>query len=107
MVQLTMRLHIQSAKRREFLRTAESLLTKLKEIVGCISCNFYQDFDDENIFCFVQEWNSRQDLDVYLHSNDFSVLFGAVKVLGKPVKFKVDITRGDLETVNAIRGDQG
>ena len=103
MVLLTMRIHIRAAKRWEFLQTAESVLTKLKETDGCMSCNFYQDYEDEHIFCFVQEWKSRRLLDEYLRSNDFGVLHGAAEVLSEPVEIKLDITQGNMETVNAIR----
>ncbi len=107
MVLLSMRIHIRAAKRWEFLQTAESMLTKLKETEGCMSCNFYQDYEDEHIFCFVQEWKSRRLLDEYLRSNDFGVLLGAAKVLSKPVEIKLDITQGNMETVNAMRGKGG
>ena len=102
-----MRIHIRAAKRWEFLQTAESILTKLKETDGCMSCNFYQDYEDEHIFCFVQEWKSRRLLDEYLRSNDFGVLRGAAEVLSEPVEIKLDITKGNMETVNAIRAKGG
>ncbi len=83
------------------------MLTKIKEKEGCTSCNFYQDYEDEHIFCFVQEWQSRRLLDEYLRSNDFGVLLGAAKVLSKPVEIKLDITEGNMETVKAMRGKGG
>ena len=107
MVLLTMRIHIRAAKRWEFLQTAESMLTKIKEKEGCTSCNFYRDYEDEHIFCFVQEWQSRRLLDGYLRSTDFGVLLGAAKVLSKPVEIKLDITQGNMETVQAMRGKGG
>jgi len=99
-----MRIHIRAAKRWEFLQTAESVLNNLKETDGCVSCNFYQDYEDEHIFCFVQEWKSRRLVEEYLRSNDFGVLLGAAKVLSKPVEIKLDITQGNMATVNAMRG---
>ena len=107
MVLLAMRIHIRAAKRWEFLQTAESMLTKLKQNDGCINCNFYRDYEDEHIFCFVQEWKSRRFLDEYLRSTDFGVLLGAAKVLSKPVEIKLDITQRNMETVNAMRGKGG
>lgn len=83
------------------------MLTKIKEKEGCTSCNFYQDYEDEHIFCFVQEWQSRPLLDEYLRSTDFGVLLGAAKVLSKPVEIKLDITQGNMETVKAMRGKGG
>jgi len=68
-----------------------------------MSCNFYQGYEDEHIFCFVQEWKSRRLLDEYLRSNEFDVLLGAAKVLSEPVEIKLDITKGNMETVRKMR----
>ncbi len=72
-----------------------------------MNCNFYQDYENEDIFCFVQEWESRRILEEYLRSTDFGVLLGAAKVLSEPVEIKIDITKGNMETVNAIREKGG
>ena len=69
--------------------------------------NLYQDYEDENVFCFIQEWKSRQILEEYLQSMDFGVMLGAAKVLSEPVEIKIDITQGNMETVNAIREKGG
>ena len=102
-----MRVHIRAVKRREFLQNADSIMNRLKNTSGCLRCDFYQDYKNEYIFCFVQEWKSRRVLDDYLRSNDFGALLGAAKVLSEPTEIKVDITGGSLETVNAIREKGG
>jgi len=99
-----MRVHIRAGKRWEFLQNADSVMNGLKNASGCLRCDFYQHYDNEDIFCFVQEWKSRRVLDDYLRSNDFGVLLGAAKVLSEPAEIKVDITKGSLETVNTMRG---
>ena len=103
MVLLTMRVHIRAEKRWEFLQNADSVMKGLKNASGCLHCDFYRDFDNENIFCFVQEWKSRRALDDYLRSNDFGALLGAAKILSEPTEIKLDITKGNLETVNTMR----
>lgn len=107
MILLTMRIQIRTAKRWEFLQNAEEVLKKLKDTSGCVRYYLYQDYSDENIFCFVQEWESRQILEKYLRSTDFGVLLGSVKVLSEPVEIKIDFTQGNMETVNAIREKGG
>ncbi len=101
---LTMRVRIRAEKRWEFLQNADSVVKGVRKTNGCLHCNFYQDYENENIFCFVQEWKSRRVLDDYLRSNDFGVLLGAAKVLSEPAEIKVDITKGSLETVHTMRG---
>jgi len=107
LVLLTMRVHIRAEKRREFLQNADLVINRLKNTSGCLRCDFYQEYKNEDTFCFVQEWKSRRVLDEYLRSNDFGVLLGAAKVLSKPVEIKLDITQGNMETVNAMRGKEG
>ena len=102
-----MRVHIVAEKRWEFLQNADSVMNELKNASGCLRCDFYQHYENQDIFCFVQEWKSKRVLDDYLRSNDFGVLLGAAKVLCKPAEIKVNITRGDIETVDAIRRKGG
>jgi len=99
-----MRVRIRADKRWEFLQNADFVLNGLRTTKDCLRCDFYQDYENENIFCFVQEWKSRRVLDDYLRSNDFGVLLGAAKVLSEPTEIKLDITKGSLETVNTMRG---
>ena len=104
MVQLTMRVHIRAEKRREFLQSAGSVMNRLKNTSGCLRCDFYQDYENEDIFCFVQEWKSKPVLHDYLRSSNFGALLGAAKLLSEPAEIKLDITQGNMETVKAIRG---
>ncbi len=102
-VQLTMRVHIRAEKRWEFLQNADSVMNELSNTNGCLRCDFYQDYENEDIFCFVQEWKSRRILDEYLCSKDFGALVGAAKVLSERAEIKVAITSGNLETINKLR----
>ena len=102
-VQLTMRVHIRAEKRWEFLQNADLVMNELSNTSGCLRCDFYQDFKKEDIFCFVQEWKSRRVLDDYLRSNDFGGLLGAAKLLSEPAEIKLDITSGNMETINMLR----
>jgi len=102
-----MRVHIRAEKRREFLQNAGSVRNRLKNTSGCLRCDFYQDYENEDIFCFVQEWKSKPVLDDYLRSSNFGALLGAAKLFSEPAEIKLAITRGGLEIVNAIRGKGG
>ena len=53
-------------------------MKKLKDTSGCMSYYLYQDYTDENIFCFVQEWESRQILEKYLQSTDFGAFSNSI-----------------------------
>lgn len=99
-----MRLYVRTNKRREFLQSAEALLSKTREMKGCIACNLYQDYGNEDKFCLLQEWSTRSQVDEYIRSDDLAILLGAAKVLTKPAEIKLDITRGGMEVVKLVRG---
>jgi len=99
--------HVRAEKRLEFLQNANSVMNRLENTSGCLRCDFYQDYKNEDIFCFVQEWKSEPVMNDYLRSSNFGALLGAAKLLSKPAEIKLGITRGGLEIVNAIRGQGG
>lgn len=104
MVLVLVRIHIRAAKRWEFLQKTEQLMNKLKETKGCLGCELYQDYENENIFCFIQEWESLRLSEEYLKSKDFGALFGTTKRLSESIEIKFDIIKGNTTTVNSIRG---
>jgi len=99
-----MQLHVRPNKQREFLQSAEALLSKTREMKGCMGCNLYQDLGDEDRFCFLQEWDLRLHVDEYVRSEELAILLGAARVLTEPAEIKIDITRGGMEVVKMVRG---
>ena len=72
---------MQPEKRTEFFQTIGRLLDPMKRAKGCRTLDFYLDATDENSTLLVSEWETENDLDNYLESNDFAVLRGAITVL--------------------------
>ena len=72
---------MQPEKRTEFFQTIGRLLDPMKRAKGCRTFDFYLDANDENSTLLVSEWETENDLDNYLESNDFAVLRGAITVL--------------------------
>ncbi len=48
---------------------------------GCKKATLYQNLGNANHFNFVQEWETDEALERHLNSEEFKVLFGALKVL--------------------------
>ena len=103
MILVTMRFRVYQDKRREFLQAMESHVERLRLLKGCQSCSFYQDFENDNYFCLVAEWTSREEFDDYIRSNDYAVLSGAVNILTVLAERKLDITQGGMEIVQMLR----
>lgn len=75
-------------KREEFVQTVRSLQSDLKQDEGLIRSILYQDVDDPEQFHLITEWETDQDYDSYLGSEQFRVLIGALKVLGEETEVR-------------------
>jgi quinol monooxygenase YgiN len=110
MILVTIRARTRPDKRGEFTQTVTSLLNQIRKSPGCLSCHFYQEFAEENIFCFVEEWSSHQEFEDYLRTNTFCVLLGAMQVLLKqPSEIKINEvsqTAGQ-EHIEVVIGESG
>ncbi len=68
-------------KRTEFLQTLRGLIAILEKERGFKKATLYQDLGNVNNFNFIEEWKTGEDLERHLNSEEFKVLFGALKVL--------------------------
>jgi quinol monooxygenase YgiN len=92
-------------KRKELLQTIEAMSASMRKEKGCLSHHLYEDMEDENVLCLLEEWESQEDLENYLKSDRFAALLGAMDLLceGPVIKFsKVSSTAG-MELVKAVR----
>jgi quinol monooxygenase YgiN len=81
MIIATVKLRGREEKRREILQTISGLGDQVRMIKGCFDVNSYQDINDQDTFYLVEEWQTQQDLDEYLHSKLFSALLGIRTIL--------------------------
>lgn len=81
MIVNTTRITVRPEKRMELAQTITRLLQLGNKIQGCRAFDFYLDAVNENSSLLISEWETQSDLDRYLHSNDFAILRGAIKVL--------------------------
>lgn len=77
----TTRITVYPEKRIELSQTVTRLLDQVKDVKGCRTFRFYLDTSDKNSSLLVSEWETESDYLTYLHSNDFAILKGAIKVL--------------------------
>jgi quinol monooxygenase YgiN len=88
MVVVTMKMIVRPDSRMELIQTVNSLMEEIRKRKGCLGHSVYQDLEDENTFVILEEWGSQIDFNTYLRSEAFSVLCGAMKVLGDPLEVK-------------------
>jgi quinol monooxygenase YgiN len=71
-------------KRMELSQTIVSLIRSIRIGEGCRRFDFCQDVEDENKFCLLGEWDTRESLKRHLKSECFKVLRGAMTLLREP-----------------------
>src|SRR5512145_865132 len=107
MILVTIEAKVRQGKRTEFTQTVISLLDQIRKSRGCLSCRFYQAFEEENTFCLAEEWASQEDFESHLRSNSFCILLGAMQILlRQPSEIKISTIshRAGQESVDAIVG---
>jgi quinol monooxygenase YgiN len=80
------RITVMPDKRKEFFQTINQVLEPIRASTGCLSFNVYVDSTDENSALLVSEWETEDDLNLHLRSNDFAILHGAMAVLGTRIE---------------------
>jgi quinol monooxygenase YgiN len=90
---------------KEVMQTLLSMVESTRKERGCRSHHVLGDIEDENVFCLIDEWETREDLDQHIRSAKFGVLLGTKSLLCEPVKiqvFTVSDSEG-IEAVNSVR----
>ena len=96
-------------KRTEIMQTLLSMIEPTENERGCLSCHVFRDIEDQNVFSFVEEWKTRQDLDDHIKSDRFSVLLGTKSLLCEPQQIEIHtVSQSEgMETVHAARNKRG
>ena len=92
-------------KRKEILQTIKAILGSIRRERGCLSCNCYEDLEDESMFYFKEEWETRDDLDDHLKSERFGVLIGVMSLLKEDPEIRFDTIASSVgsEEIKAAR----
>ena len=103
MIIVTMELTALPEKQKELLQTLQAISASTRKFKGCMSSNVFKDMENENAFSLIEKWETQEDLDNHLRSDEFSALLGTNNLLSKPFEFKlngVSYTAG-MEAVKA------
>jgi quinol monooxygenase YgiN len=84
MILVIIRMNAPSEKRMELSQTIASLIGSIRTEKGCRRCDFCQSIEDENRLFLLEEWDTQENLKIYLKSGRFRVLRGAMNLLKEP-----------------------
>ncbi len=88
MIVVTLRMVVRSGKRREFLQTLRGLLEPTRVEEGCLSYRLYQDVENKNAFTLVEEWETQEDLDSHIRTDNYKKLLVTMDLLREAPEMK-------------------
>ena len=90
MVNATIRMTIPAKRRAGVLEILSSLAERSRFEPGCIACRVYQDVEVEPVIVLEQLWESREDLDRHLRSEEFRKVLLVVEMSLEPPEIRFD-----------------
>ena len=84
MTLLTIRMNVLPEKRLELSQTIDSLSLSTRMEKGCHRCDFCRSVEDENRFFLHEEWDTQENLENHLKSDNFKVIRGTMNLLQEP-----------------------
>lgn len=106
MIIFSLRIIVSPAKSNEVLDTFRLLVGPTSVEAGCIRFSFYEDLSNKNTFLLMEEWESQEDLDRHIRSEDFRKILAVMDTASEQpeIKFvKVSNTAG-MELIKELRG---
>lgn len=99
------RITVRPESRKELCQTISSLLGTVKSETGCLTYRFYEETGDENTFVLIGEWETTDAWREHLHSENFAVLLGSIRLLcnRSQFDFKLLSPAADAEAVAKAR----
>ena len=93
------------SKQLEMTQTFLSMIEPTEKEAGCIGYGVFCDTKDKNCFCLLEEWKTREDLDQYIASHQFSILLGLQALLCEPMDIQIfTVSRSEgMDAVYSIR----
>ena len=106
MIITLIRITIDAENREEILSVARSLLGLVRAQPGCIHFEICHNIDDVNTLAIVEEWESQEDLDRYIRSDEYRKVLALIDFSAEPpeIRFNTVSHTGGLEVIEAARG---
>jgi quinol monooxygenase YgiN len=101
MIVFTMRVAALPEKRRDMLQALRSLLGPMSVLPGCLRCRLYQDANDEGALTWVEEWESREQLDRHVRSAEYRTLLSVMDLsaVRPEVRFDTVVKTAGMELI--------
>ena len=72
------------------IRTLRSLMLPLRAASGFVSCRLYQDADSPGALCYVEEWQTAEELDRQIRSSHYTRLLSLMEEAAEPPALRIN-----------------
>jgi len=98
-------LNVLEDKQLEITQTLVSLIKPVSREKGCKSFSVFCDIQDKNRLCLIEEWQTRENLDLHIKSHRFGVLLGTKPLLSEPLNIRIYTIshRQGMKAIEAVR----
>jgi quinol monooxygenase YgiN len=105
MILATIRMTIPPQKRGEALKILRSVAELCRDDPGCLSCNIYEDLQDNKVLVFEEVWTAEEGLDLHLRSEEYRNLLLVVEMAPKQPEIRFDTISSStgIETIEKAR----
>jgi quinol monooxygenase YgiN len=105
MVQVVLRMAVDSDRTADIVRALRSLMLPLEAASGFGSCRLYVEAGTPNVLCYVEEWQTPEDLDRQIRSSHWTRLLALMEEAVEPPDLRlhwVSDVKG-LEYLESVR----
>ena len=105
---LKISIYYEQSKKKELLRTCQSIANQALLEAGCLQSRIKEKKNDKKTIILTQQWKSWTELNNYFGSDQFRALLGAMKMFGRSYKMQINgISREAAETLYAPSSPDG
>jgi quinol monooxygenase YgiN len=83
MILVTLRMTVRSERRSDLLETMRGMLEPARVERGCLSYRLYEDLEYRNTFVLVEEWETIQDLESHIRTENQRRLLALMDLLSE------------------------
>ena len=83
MIVATLRMIVRAERRRDLLETMRGALEPARVERGCLNYRLYEDVEDRNAFVLLEEWETQQDLERHIRTDNQRRLLALMDLLSE------------------------
>lgn len=101
----TLRMIVRSERRSDLLETIRGMLEPARVERGCLSYRLYEDVEDRNTFLLLEEWETQEDLESHIRTDNHRRLLSLMDLLSEQpeLRFNTVSHTAGMELIEDVR----